>query len=55
MDNIRGYFNFSNNFDTLTTLFANDDQQNKYHHVWKELLKIINGGNGELKLHDKLD
>ena len=54
IDNIRGYFNFSNNFVTLTMLFANDDQQNKYHQVWKEILKIINGGNGELKLHEKI-
>ena len=49
IDNIRGYFNFSNNFGILTMIFANDDQQNKYHQVWKEILKIINGGNGELK------
>ena len=35
-------------------LFANDDQQNKYHQVWKKILKIINGGNGELKLHEKI-
>ena len=49
-----GYFNFSNNFGTLTTLFANDDQQNKYHQVWKEIFKTINGGNGELKLHEKI-
>ena len=34
-------------------IFANDDQQNIYHQVWKEILKIINGGNGELKLHEK--
>ena len=54
IDNIKGYFNFSNNFGTLTMLFANDDQQNKYHQVWKEILKIINGGNGELKLHEKI-
>ena len=55
IDNIRGYFNFSNNFGILTMLFANDDQQYKYNQVWKEILKIINGGNGELKLHEKLD
>ena len=54
INNIRGYFNFSNNFGTLTMIFANDDQQNKYHQVWKEILKIINGGNGELKLHEKI-
>ena len=35
INNIRGYFNFSNNFGILTMIFANDDQQNKYHQVWK--------------------
>ena len=35
-------------------IFVNDDQQNKYHQVWKEILEIINGGNGELKLHEKI-
>ena len=54
IDNIRGYFNFSNNLGTLNMIFANDDQQNKYHQVWKEILKIINGGNRELKLHEKI-
>ena len=54
IDNIRGYFNFSNNLGTLNMIFANDDQQNKYHQVWKEILQIINGGNGELKLHEKI-
>ena len=54
IDNIRGYFNFSNNLDTLNMIFGNDDQQNKYHQVWKEILKIINEGNGELKLHEKI-
>ena len=34
-------------------LISDNDQQNKYHQVWKEILKIINGGNGELKLHEK--
>ena len=41
VDNIRGYFNFSNNLGTLNMIFANDDQQNKYHQVWKEILKIL--------------
>ena len=54
IDNIRGYFNFSNNLGTFNMIFTNDDQQNKYHQVWKEILKIINGGNGELKLHEKI-
>ena len=54
IDNIIGYFNFSNNLGTLTMLFADIDQQDKYHQVWKEIFKIINGGNGELKLHEKI-
>ena len=35
-------------------LFADSDQQNKYHQVWKEILKIIKGGYGEVKLHEKI-
>ena len=54
IDNIRGYFNFSNHLGTLNMLFSDNDQQNKYHQVWKEILKIINGGHGELKLHEKI-
>ena len=54
VNNIRGYFNFSNNLGTLTMLFADIDQQDKYHQIWKEIFKIINGGHGELKLHKKI-
>ena len=53
-DNLRGYSNFSNNLGTLNMLFADNDQQNNYHQVWKEILIIINGGHGELKLHEKI-
>ena len=35
-------------------LFANNDQRDKYYRVWKEILKIINGGHGELKLDEKI-
>ena len=35
-------------------LFADNNQQNKYHQVWKEILKSINGRHGELKLHEKI-
>ena len=48
------YCNFSNNLGTLNMIFAKDDQQNKYHQVWEEILKIINGENGELNLHEKI-
>ena len=54
IDNLRGYFNFSNNLGTLTMLFDDINQQNKYHQVWKDIFKIINGGQGELKLHEKI-
>ena len=54
IDNIRGYFNFSNKFGTLNILFSDNEQQNKYHQVWKEILKTINVRNGELKLHQKI-
>ena len=35
-------------------IFSNDDKKNKYHQVWKEIFKIVDNGNGELKLHEKI-
>ena len=35
-------------------IFSNDDQKDKYHQVWKEIFKIINDKNGELKIHEKI-
>ena len=35
-------------------IFSNDDQKNKFHQVWKEIFKIVNNGNGELKIHEKI-
>ena len=55
-DNIKGYFIFIDNSTTnvvLNMIFSNDDQKNKYHQVWKEIFKIVDNGNGELKLHEK--
>ena len=40
IDNIRGYFDFSNNLGTLNMIFVSDEQQNKYHQIWKEIFKI---------------
>ena len=54
IDNIKGYFNFSDNIGTLDMIFCNDDQRDKYHQVWKEIFKTINDGNGELKMHEKI-
>ena len=56
-DNIIGYFRFIDNRATnvvLNMIFFNDDQKNKYHQVWKEIFKILDNGNGELKLHEKI-
>ena len=58
IDNIKGYFSFSDNIVVLDMIFSNDDQKNKYHQVWKEIFKIVrstvNDGNGELKVHEKI-
>ena len=29
-------------------------KKNKYHQVWREVFKIVNGRNGELKVHEKI-
>ena len=29
-------------------------KKNKYHQVWKEIFKIVDNGNGELKLHEEI-
>ena len=54
IDNIKGYFSFIDNNVVLDIIFSNDDQKNKYHQVWKEIFKIVDNGNGELKLHEKI-
>ena len=35
-------------------MILTDDQKNKYHQVWKDVFKNVNGKNGELKLHEKI-
>ena len=58
IDNIKGYFSFSDNNVVLNLIFSNDDQKNKYHQVWKEIFRIVrstvNDENGELKIHEKI-
>ena len=54
INNLRGCFNFNNNLGTLTMLFDDINRQNKYYKVWKDIFKIIDRGNGELKLHEKI-
>ena len=53
IDNIKGYFSL-NRTALLNMIFSNDDQKNKYHHVWKEIFKIVDNENGELNLHEKI-
>ena len=57
IDNIKCYFNFSDNNVALNMIFSNDDQKNKYHQVWKEIFKItrstVNDENEELKKFTK--
>ena len=58
INNIKGYFSFIDNNVVLDMIFSNDDQNNKYHQVLKEIFKIlrsaINDENGELKIHEKI-
>ena len=57
IDNIKGYFSFSDN-NVVLNIFPNDDQKNKYHQVWKYIFKIahstVNDENGKLKIHEKI-
>ena len=53
IDNIKGYFSLSKTA-LLNMVFSNDDQKNKYHQVWKEILKIVDSENGELNFHEKI-
>ena len=53
IDDIKGSFNLDDNVGGILDIILTDDQKNKYHQVWKEVFKNVNGGNGELKLHEK--
>ena len=48
VDDLDGYFDFSHNLGPLNLIFDDDNKQNKYCQVWKEILKIINGRHGEI-------
>ena len=49
IDDLDGYLDFSHNLGHLSLLFDDDDdKQNKYCKVWKEILKTINGGHGKI-------
>ena len=54
IDNIKGYFKLDDNVGGILDMILTDDQKNKYHQVWKEVVKIVNDENGVLKLHEKI-
>ena len=54
IDNIKGYFKLNDKINGILDMILTDDQKNKYHQVWKEVFKLVNGGNGELMLHEKI-
>ena len=54
IDNIKGYFKLDDNINSILVMILTDDQKNKYHQVWKEVFKLVNDGNGELMLHEKI-
>ena len=54
IDNIKGYFKLDDNTSGILDMILTDDQKNKYHQVWKEVFKLVNNENGELKLHEKI-
>ena len=49
IDNIKGYFKLDDNINGILDMILTDDQKNKYHQVWKEVFKLVNNENGELK------
>ena len=51
IDNIKGYFKLDGD---ILNMILTDDQKNKYRQVWKEVFKLVNDGNGELMLHEKI-
>ena len=53
-DNIKGYFKLDGDISGILDMILTDDQKNKYHQVWKEVFKLVNDGNGELMLHEKI-
>ena len=54
IDNIKGYFKLDDNISGILDMILTDDQKNKYDQVWKEVFKLVNNENGELKLHEKI-
>ena len=54
IDNIKGYFSLDDNVGGILNMILTDDQKNKYYQVLKEIFKIVDSKNGELRLHKKI-
>ena len=54
IDSIKGDFKLDDSISGILDMMLTDDQKNKYHQVWKEVFKLVNNENGELKLHEKI-
>ena len=54
INNIKGYFKLDNDSSGILDMVLTDDQKNTYHQVWKEIFKLVNNENSELKLHEKI-
>ena len=54
IDDLDGYFDFSHNSGKLNLLFDSDIKQNKYYQIWKEILNVINGGHGKIRLFNEI-
>ena len=54
IDNIKGYFKLDDNISGILDMILTVDQKNKYHQAWKEVFKLDNDENVELKLHEKI-
>ena len=51
---MKGYFKPDDNISGILDMILTDYQKNKYHQAWKEVFKLVNNENGELKLHEKI-
>ena len=54
IDNIKGYFKLDGDISGILDMILTDNQKIKYHQIWKEVFRLVNDGNGELKLHEKI-
>ena len=54
IDNIKGYFKLDGDISGILDMILTDHQKNKYHQVWKEVFKLVNDGNGELMMYEKI-